>query len=143
VEIEKKLVILQNVYAAALADSVLRMGKGGILDKVTVQKRQEQILTGKMRAQQLGVTRPDEVFLKLSEIFDCARWEIKAEANGFLAENKVCKLCAISKKMGAPNPCHIYCLDPMEGMIKGLDANLKFEVAETLWEGTACKVNIR
>jgi hypothetical protein len=141
-EIEKKLLILQSVYAAALADSVLRMGQAGILDRVTAKKRQEQMLTGKMRAQQFGVTKPEEVFLKLSEIFDCAHWKIQPAEKGFVAENEVCKLCAMAKKMGAQSPCSIHCLDPMEGMIKGLNPDLKFEVKDTLWTGTKCRVEV-
>ncbi len=140
---EKKLQVVQAVYAAALADSVFRMGKEGILDKVTSQKRQEQMATGKLRAQQFGIVKPEEVFLKLSELFDCARWEVKPEVNGFVAESKVCKLCAMTRKMGGQKPCQIYCLDPREGMIKGLNPNAHFEVKETLWEGQKCQVEVR
>ena len=61
-EAEKKVLILQMVYTAALADSVFRLGKEGVLGKVTAQKRQEQMLTGKVRAQQFGVTKPEDVF---------------------------------------------------------------------------------
>ncbi len=141
-ETEKKVSILQMVYAAALADSVMRLGKEGVLEKVTEQKRREQMLTGKVRAQQFGITKPEEVFLKLSDIFDCARWEIKLDTNGFAAESTICKLCAIAKKIGTSQPCQIHCLDPMEGMVKGLNPALNFEVKETLWDGKKCRVEV-
>ncbi|MCX6000744.1 MAG: hypothetical protein NTU41_14495, partial [Chloroflexi bacterium] len=105
--------------------------------------RKEQMLTGKARADQFGVSRPEEVFRTLSEVFDCARWEIVNEAWGFSAEAKACKLCALARRMGASSPCHIYCLDPMEGMVKGLAPDLEFTVRETLWTGPKCWVEIR
>ena len=138
----KKLQILQLAYAGALADAVLQMGRAGILEKVVEQKKKEQILTGKMRAGQFAITRPEDVFVRLSEIFNCASWEIESEPDGFSAEAKACKLCAFAKKMGAQSPCNLYCLDPMEGMVKGLDPNLKFVVQETLWNGQRCKVKV-
>ncbi len=139
---EKKLSILQLTYAAALADSVLRMGREGILEKVTAEKRKEQLLSGKARANQFGITRPEDVFLMLSDIFDCVRWEIKSEPGGFSAEGKACKLCALARRMGAQAPCRIHCLDPMEGMVVGLDPGLKFVVKETLWDGQKCRVEV-
>lgn len=98
--------------------------------------------TGKTKAAQFGITRPEEVFCRLTEIFGCARWEITAEAGGFAAETKSCKLCAIAKSIGAPGPCDLYCLDPMEGMVKGLAPELQFAVVETLWDGSKCRVEI-
>jgi len=141
-ENEKKLQILQLTYAGVLADAVLQMGREGVLGKVTQRKKEEQMLTGKMKAEQFGVTQPKEVFQILSEIFNCASWEIVSEAGGFIAETKACKLCGFSKKLGAQKPCNLYCLDPMEGMVKGLDGNLNFIVQETLWDGQKCKVEV-
>ena len=61
-ETEKKLKMLQIFYAGALADLVLRLGQGGLLKKVEEQKRNEQLLNGKVRAQQLGIQKPQDVF---------------------------------------------------------------------------------
>lgn len=97
---------------------------------------------GKANAEQFGVSRPEELFSKLTDIFGCATWEIKTEDGGFSAETKSCKLCAIAKRMGAPGPCDMYCLDPMEGMIKGLAPEMKFTVGETLWNGSRCQVKV-
>jgi hypothetical protein len=142
-EDQKKVPILQLTYAAALADATLRMGREGVLDKVTAEKRKEQLLSGKARVDQFGISRPEDVFLKLSDIFDCVRWEIKTEPGGFSAEGKACKLCALAKRMGTQSPCNIYCLDPMEGMVMGLDSGLKFVVKETLWSGQRCRVEVK
>ena len=139
---DEKVRILQMAYAGALADAVLRMGRDGILPRVTAEKRREQMANGRVRAAQFGISRPEEVFQTLSEIFDCARWQTTAETGGFFAETKSCKLCAIAKRIGAPGPCDMYCLDPMEGMIKGLAPEMKFTVAETLWSGSKCRVEI-
>jgi hypothetical protein len=80
-ENDEKVQILQLTYAGVLADAVLQMGREGVLGKVTEQKRREQMLTGKTKAAQFGITQPEEVFLKLSEVFNCANWEITAELN--------------------------------------------------------------
>ncbi len=96
-----------------------------------------------MNADRFGITKPEEVFIRLSEIFNCASWEIISEPGGFSAEAKACKLCGFAKKIGAQKPCNLYCLDPMEGMVKGLDNNLNFIVQETLWDGQKCKVEVK
>ena len=70
----RSIKILQAMYAGALADSVLRMGREGILEKVTVEKKGEQMASGKIRAAQLVITKPQEVFEVLPEIFGCANW---------------------------------------------------------------------
>ncbi len=139
---EKKLQLLQMIYAGALADFVLQLEKEGILDKVTERKKSEGILTGKIRAAQFGITTPEGVFTTLSEIFNCANWTINKTEKGFSAENKGCKLCAIAKKIGSGNPCQIYCLDPMEAMVKGINPNAKYNVKETLWDNQRCLVEV-
>jgi hypothetical protein len=139
---DEKVRVLQAAYAGALADAVLRMNRYGILPKVTEEKRSEQMRTGKAKAAQFGITRPEEVFSRLTEIFGCANWEITAAAGGFSAETKSCKLCAIAKSIGAPGPCDAYCLDPMEGMVKGLAPGVQFAVIETLWDGSKCRVEV-
>ena len=142
-ENEEKIQILQLTYAGVLADAVLQMGREGVLKKITQQKKKEQLLTGKMNAERFGITKPEEVFIRLSEIFNCASWEIISEPGGFSAEAKACTLCGFAKKIGAQMPCNLYCLDPMEGMIKGLNDNLNFIVRETLWDGQKCKIEVK
>jgi hypothetical protein len=51
-------------------------------------------------------------------------------------------LAAIAKNTGAPCPCSIYCLNPMEGMVKALTPNARYEVRETLWAGENCRVEV-
>ncbi|MFC2063282.1 hypothetical protein ACFLS8_05005 [Chloroflexota bacterium] len=140
---EDKIRILQLTYAGVLADAVLRMGREGVLEKVTREKKQEQMLRGKKNAEQFGITQPEEVFLKLSEIFNCASWEIMSEPGGFSAQANACKLCGFAKKFGAQKPCNLYCLDPMEGMVKGLNDKLDFTVRETLWDEQKCKITVK
>ena len=142
-ELEQKVKLLQIVYAGVLADSVLRLGREGILDKVTLEKRKEQMLTGKSRAAQFGIVKPEEVFIKLSELFSCANWVVESDTNSFTAEATGCMLCAMAKKIGTQSPCNIYCLDPMEGMIRGIDKDLTYDVKETLWSSQKCKVEVR
>src|SRR5210317_531361 len=139
---EKKIQLLQLTYAAVLADAADQFAKENILQNVIQRKKAEQMATGKMKAEQFGITSPEAVFTRLAEIFNCAAWEIQNAEKKFLAETTTCKLCAIAKKINAPAPCYLYCLDPMEGMVKGLNPHATFTVEETLWNGEKCRVLI-
>lgn len=141
----EKIKMLQVMYAGALADAVLRMGNEGVLEKVAEQKRSEQMTNGKGRATQLGIAKPKEVFTKLSALMGCADWTVSPGAgeSGFTANASRCMLCAMAKKLGAQSPCRMYCLDPMEGMVKGLDGGASFEVQETLFMGRQCRVAVQ
>lgn len=139
---EKDIQLLQLTYAAVLADATNQFAKENILQTVTQRKKAEQMATGKMKAAQFGITSPEAVFTRLAEVFNCAAWEIQNAEEKFVAETKTCKLCAIAKKINAPAPCNLYCLDPMEGMVKGLDPHATFAVEETLWEGKKCRVRV-
>ena len=142
-ETAKQVQMLQMAYAGALADTVLQFSKEGVLERVTERKHREQLATGKQRLAAFGITQPEEVFLKLSEIFGCARWEITDKsADGFVARSGSCTLCAIAKKMGAPSPCNLYCLDPMEGLVKAVKNDAVYTVEETLWAGKQCLVRV-
>ncbi|MDI9494902.1 MAG: L-2-amino-thiazoline-4-carboxylic acid hydrolase [Bacillota bacterium] len=140
--LEQKFKMLQMIYAGALTDFVLRMGKEGILEKVTLEKREEQMLNGKIRAAQFGIEKPEGVFLVLSDLFGCADWTVERNDEGIKAQATKCMLCAMAKKTGAQSPCNIFCLDPMEGMMRGLNPDIEFDVRETLWSGQKCTVNV-
>jgi hypothetical protein len=137
---EKDIQLLQLTYAAVLADATAQFAKENILQNVTQRKKAEQMAAGKMKAEQLGITSPAAVFTRLAEIFNCAAWEIRNMEKKFVAETTTCKLCAIAKKINAPAPCYLYCLDPMEGMVNGLNPHATFAVEETLWDGGKCRV---
>ncbi len=139
---EKDIQILQMTYAAVLADATAQLAKENVLKNVTQRKKAEQMATGKMKAEQLGVTSPEAVFTRLAEVFNCAVWEIQNGEEEFVAETATCKLCAVAKKISAPAPCYLYCLDPMEGMIKGLNPSADFVVEETLWRGEKCRIRV-
>ncbi len=139
---EMRLKILENAYVSVLVDSIYNFSKHEVLDKVTEDKRKVQMLMGKKQVEQFGITKPEDVFVVLSKIFNCTSWEIEQTGNGFEAKAKGCKLCAYAKKLGSESPCDIYCLNPMEGMVKGINSQLNFEISETLWSGKECKVNV-
>ena len=139
---EMDIQLLQLTYAAVLVDTVSQMAQENILEKVTQRKKTEQAATGKMKAAHFGIASPEAVFTRLAEIFDCAAWEIRNVKNELVAETKACKLCAIAKKIDSASPCYLYCLDPMEGMVKGINPDSTFTVEETLWDGRKCRVRV-
>ena len=142
-ELEKRLRILELAYAGIQADAIRIFDQAGILDNVTEQKRREQLAMGSRQAEQFGITKAEDVFNRLSEIFNCATWDITPEGEGFTAQASACKLCAMAKRMGTASPCRIYCLNPMEGMVKGLNPGSTFDVASTLWDGEGCLVKVQ
>ena len=140
--LEQKLKALQMYYAAALADSVLRYGNAGVLNRVAEQKRAEQMKTGAVLAERFGVREPKQAFTKIQEIYGCANWVCEDAADGFNAVCTNCTLCAISKKMGAYSPCQVHCLSPIEAMLKGVAPGAEFYADETLWDGAKCLVRV-
>jgi hypothetical protein len=142
-DLEKRVKILETAYAGIQADAVRCFDNQGVLEKVTAQKKKEQLALGKQQAERFGVQKAEDVFRRISEVFNCAAWEIIREEGSFTAESKACKLCAMAKQTGKASPCHIYCLNPMEGMVKGISNDSTFEVKETLWDGQKCRIEVR
>lgn len=139
---EKALQLLQRSFIGVLADAVYQFGEEGVIDKVTERKKKDQMINGKRNAGFYGVSAPEEVFTIFCAIFDNTKWSIDQKANGFSAETSTCKLCSMAKKLGSPSPCKIYCLNPLEGLIKGLDNALAFNVKETLWHDKKCRIEV-
>ena len=139
---EQKIKTLQMLYAAALADSVVRYGNFGILDDVAEQKRNEQFKNGKTLAERFGVQEPCDAFLKTADTYGCANWECEKTETGFTAKATNCMLCAISKNMGQYSPCKVHCLSPIEAMVKGVAPDAVFENESTLWDGDCCAVKV-
>ncbi|MGC4121618.1 MAG: L-2-amino-thiazoline-4-carboxylic acid hydrolase [Myxococcales bacterium] len=140
---ERKLAVVRMTYAAVLAENAKALAAAGALEATEKARRAEQLSTGKAKAERMGVVTPEQAFTTTAEIFDCASWRLEPEANGFSAKASRCTLCAMAKRLGAPSPCRLSCLDPLEGMVRGLDPEATFEVRQTLFEGTECEVRVR
>lgn len=145
-EIEKKLVLMQNTYAASVAETVNTYERLKVLDGIVEAKKERQAQTAPYMNTQLGITLPDEVFTKLADVFGCANWAIEKTADGFIATATSCKLCALSKRMGGANPCNGWCLDPMFAMVaavtNGEISSDCIKVQSTLMTGDCCKVEV-
>ncbi len=140
---QQHLRLLQITYAAQLADAVRHYGQAGILDWVTDEKREERRRTAAAQAAQLGITTAEAAFTTSAELFGCADWTVtEAGDGGFEASATRCLLCAMVKKAGGPSPCHIFCLDPIEAMVSGIQPDARVEVLETLCEGDRCRVRV-
>ena len=140
--LEQKLKTLQLYYAAALADVVVRFGNEGVLDKITEQKRSEQMKNGAGLAARFGVTEPKMAIEKTRDTYGCADWVCTDTDSGFRAVATKCTLCAISKQMGGFNPCCIYCLSPMEAMMKGVSPEAVVSITGTLWDSDKCEITV-
>jgi hypothetical protein len=143
-ENEKKLLILQNTYAASIAEAVNTYDKLKVLETIVAKRKERQSQTAPYLNQQLGIESVEDVFNKLSEIYGCANWSVEKTENGYIATATSCKLCALSKKMGGANPCNGWCLDPMIAMLSAvskIDAK-QITVESTLMTENCCKVII-
>ena len=141
---EKALTLLQNIYAASIAETANTYDRLMALDTIAERRKERQAHTAPFLNQQLGIETVEEVFGRLSEIFGCADWSVEKADDGYIATAASCKLCALSKKMGGANPCNGWCLDPMFAMITAatrIDAG-SIVVESTLMTGDCCKVLI-
>lgn len=143
-DIEKRLTILQNTYAAAVAEAVNNYERLGALGAVVEKRKERQAMTAPYLNRQLGIKNAEEVFYTLSEIYGCANWTVKNTEEGYAATATSCVLCALAKKMGGANPCNGWCLDPMIAMLSDVckidGSNIIIE--STLMNGDCCKISI-
>jgi hypothetical protein len=135
--------LLQTTYAAQLADATVQYGRAGIIDEVTARHRERRAAGGAAQAARMGITAPAEAFTVSAELFGCADWAVEPEpAGGFAATAGGCLLCGMVKQAGGPSPCRLFCLDPIEAMVRGLAPGAGFEVQETLYDGASCRVRV-
>ncbi len=143
-EIEKRLAMLQNTYAASVAEAVNTYEKLKALEVIVEERKEKQAKTALYLNQQLEIQGVEDVFLTLSEIYGCADWSVEKAEEGYIAIATSCKLCALSKMMGGANPCSGWCLNPMIAMIAAADkidiGNIAVE--STLMTGDCCKLII-
>lgn len=135
---ESKLKSLQLFYAAVLADAVRHFGRHGILDEVTETKRREQELAAPDQVARLGLASAEDIFQLYTGLFGCAAWTTEQDGNRLRAETRSCVLCALAKRMGAPAPCALYCINPLRAQAGALALPQKLAVEKTLWESDAC-----
>lgn len=143
-EIEKRLTMLQNTYAASVAETVNTYEKLRALETIVVRRKERQAQTAPYLNQQLGIQSVEDVFYTLSEIYGCANWSVKKTEEGYVATATSCKLCALSKKMGGANPCSGWCLDPMIAMLSDVSKidSKQITVESTLMNDGCCKVSV-
>jgi hypothetical protein len=144
-DIKKRLALLQNTYAASVAEAVNTYEKLKVLDNIVERRKERQTQTAPFLNQQFGIETVEDVFSKLSEIYGCANWAVEKTDEGYVATATACKLCALSKKMGGANPCHGWCLDPMFAMITAIGKinSENLIVESTLMNGDCCRVLIK
>lgn len=143
-EIEKRLIMLQNTYVASVAETVNTYEKLKALEAIVERRKERQAQSAPYLNQQLGVQSVEDVFYTLSEIYGCANWSVKKTEDGYVAIATTCKLCALSKKMGGANPCNGWCLDPMIAMLSNASKidSKQITVESTLMGDDCCKVSI-
>lgn len=143
-DINTRLALLQNTYAASVAETVNTYERLRVLDSIVEKRKERQRQTAPLLNQQIGIETIEDVFGKLSEIYGCANWAVEKTNDGYVATATACKLCAFSKRMGGANPCKGWCLDPMFAMITAI-GKIDYEnlvVESTLMDGDCCKVLI-
>lgn len=134
--------ILKLAYANLMAESAAEFTRHGILQKITEEKYPRQIAKGRESAAMMGITNPKEAFETISSTFGCANWEVEETAFQFKAQTTSCMLCALAKKYNSDSPCKLYCLNPLEGLIKAVNLDYEFKVKSTLFESDRCEVSV-
>lgn len=129
---------LQLFYAGQLVDAVRQYQKFGILENVVKNKQQEQELAAPDQLARLGIKTVDELFTTFSDIFGCASWKIETESTGYKATASSCLACAIARKLGAPAPCAISCINPFTALAKALPVPHTLKAEHVLWDSDSC-----
>lgn len=143
---EMKVTMLQNIYAAALAESINTYKKLGAHATIVENKKLHQPASAPRMNQMIGAQTAEDVFTNLSSLFGCANWQVEETTSKLTATATTCKLCALSKQMGGANPCNGWCLDPMRAMIQTLESPGvvpdSFTILETLYASDKCLITI-
>ena len=139
---DQKLTVMQNMYTAAVAETVNTFEKLKVLEYIVDKKKERLPQSAVAVNAQLGVQTPADVFMSMSEVFECADWKVLEKTDGFTAVASSCKLCELCKRMGGANPCNGWCLNPMRAMVKAVDGSLDFTVVSTLMDGKCCRVDV-
>ncbi len=140
--IDRNLSLMRGLYISLLAETMVRYARAGALEEIENERRSTSLASGEMANQMLGVTTPAEAFTTPASIAECAAWEITEIKTGLVASCQGCKLIQLCRNLDAPSPCRMYCLNPIEGMIKALIPAARFEVKSTLWSGDNCTVEV-
>lgn len=136
------LATLRNLYTGLQAETLLRYHNAGIINEVETEKYRLSLVNGKKNAIMLQISTIEDAFMKPSKIVECARWEVKEDDEKVTAICKGCKIINLCKKIGAPSPCNLYCLNPIEGMVKAIEPNADFRTLSTLWDADKCEIEI-
>jgi hypothetical protein len=63
-DLSRRVQVLEVAYAGIQADAVRCFDKEGILEKVTEQKKKEQMAMGKQQAERFGIQTAEEVLIR-------------------------------------------------------------------------------
>lgn len=137
-----ELMVMRNFYVALAVDSLKRYEKHGILDDIIEEKKAELPHVAPILTQQLGMNSAEEVFEKMTTIFECANWSVTKTENGIRATATQCQMCNMAKQQNTASPCQIYCLNPLEAMVKSVAPEALFEVVNNLYDDNCCRVEV-
>ena len=139
----QKLSVLRNLFTRLQAETISRYAKAGVLNEIEEERRILSISSGKISAQLLSINEPEEAFSSPASIIDCATWRITNNEKSLTAVCTGCKLAAMCKNLYTYSPCNMYCLNPIEGIIKALKTDVEFKVKSTLMSGDNCFVEVK
>lgn len=135
---EMKNDILRQVLFMTMIDSLKNYEKHGILEQVEKSKIERDLAEGPAKVKKYGLTSAEQFLQFSTDTFNCTKWDIQTDEDGFTATTKGCVVCGMAKQMNAPNPCEMTCISPSRGVVKGINKDHNFEVQETLWESDKC-----
>ncbi len=141
-EQQMKINTLRQVILIQAVEALRNYTEQGVLDKVIADKQKRDIRDGANRAKLFGITKPEQILALNSELYDCAVWDIKNDGEDVVAVADSCKMCTMVKDAGLPSPCALFCINPVDGVVRGVTGNYKLKVEETLWNGDCCRFRI-
>ncbi len=133
---------LQQLVLIQPLEALRNYNNHGILNQVTRENRERDLAGGAAKAASFGFTRPEDILEFDLNVIDCAKWSIQKKTSETIAITKHCKLCNMAKDQELPSPCALFCINPVRGIVEGVEGNYRLDVEETLWNGDCCRFKI-
>lgn len=135
---KEKISVLQLVFAGQIIKEFELIRKKYALTTLLKNEERNALRAAPGRLKQLGLHSVPGVFNFISTVPGFAQWRKRISGNKRTYVTEACKLRDIARYTGCPQPCKLYCIVPIEALLKGLDRRYSIEVQSTLWDGEHC-----
>lgn len=132
------LATLQLLHAGHLVDMLEILEEAGTLERVTARYARLGHLAAPARVAQLGLVTADDVLRFHARLTGWASWSWTRTGDAIFANTAACKLSMIARLRGTAQPCHLWCIHPLQALCGALDPPVIVHAERTLWLDPEC-----